>query len=74
MAKGKAWYKAMPFVCATVARHVYHCLKFQEPYNVEKAFGGSALSPASEQALVDFEAGLDERFEVMEARLVEEEG
>jgi len=27
-AEGREWYKAMPFVCAALARHIYHCLKF----------------------------------------------
>jgi hypothetical protein len=71
-AAGYPWHKAMPFVCAALARHVYHCLKFKQPYDVEKAFG--VVSPASEQALLDLQADLDERFEVMEAHLIAEEG
>jgi transposase len=30
-AEGRPWYKAMPFVCAALARHIYHCLKFSDP-------------------------------------------
>ena len=70
-AAGYPWYKAMPFVCAALARHIYHCLKFKQPYAVEKAFGVVAL--ASEQALLDLQAGLDEQLEVMEAHLISEE-
>ncbi len=69
MAEGRAWYEAMPFACAALARHIYHCLKSQEPYDLAKVFGGSALTIASEQALVDFQANLDEKFEVMDAYL-----
>jgi len=72
MAAGYPWYKAMPFVCAALARHIYHCLKFKQPYDVEKAFG--VVSPASERTLLDLQANLDERFEVMEAHLIAEEG
>lgn len=71
VAEGRPWYKAMPFVCAALARHIYHCLKFEDPYDVEKAFG--VVSPASEQELLDLEADLDEKFEVMEAHLTPEE-
>jgi hypothetical protein len=69
LAEGRAWYEAMPFACAALARHIYHCLKFQEPYDLAKAFGGSVSSPASEQALVDFQADLEGKFEVMDAHL-----
>jgi hypothetical protein len=41
MAEGRPWYKAMPSVCAALARHIYHGLKFQEPYDVTKSFEGS---------------------------------
>jgi len=61
----------MPFVCAALARHIYHCLKFKQPYDVEKAFG--AVSPASEQTMLDLQADLDEQFEVMETHLIPEE-
>ena len=61
----------MPFVCAALARHVYHCLKFKQPYDVEKAFG--VVAPVSEQALLDLQADLDEQFEVMKAHLIPEE-
>jgi len=69
MAEGRAWYAAMPFACAALARHIYHCLKVQEPYDLDKAFPGSVSSPASKQALADFQADLEEEFEVMDARL-----
>jgi hypothetical protein len=71
-AAGYPWYKAMPFVCAALARHIYHCLKFKQPYDVEKAFG--VVLPAFEQALLDLQADLDEGFAVMEAHLTLEEG
>lgn len=74
MAEGREWYKAMPFVCAALARHIYHCLKFNDPYDVEKAFRGSALSPASETAWLDLGTSLDEKFEVMDAHLCQIEG
>lgn len=74
VAEGRPWYKAMPFVCAALARHIYHCLKYEDPYDVEKAFGASVSSLASKAAETDLEADLDERFEVMEAHLDPEEG
>ena len=73
-AEGQEWYKAMPFVCAALARHIYHCLKFNDPYDVEKAFRGASLSPASEEKWLDLGASLDEKFEVMEAFLCQIEG
>jgi len=74
MAEGRQWYKAMPFVCAALARHIYHCLKFEDPYDVEKAFRGLSLSPASEEECLNLGASLEERFEVMEASLCQMEG
>ena len=74
MAEGKEWYKAMPFVCAALARHIYHCLKFNDPYDVEKAFRGTSLRPASEEEWLDLGASLDEKFEVMETHLCQIEG
>ena len=74
MAEGREWYKAMPFVCAALARHIYHCLKFNDPYDVEKAFRGSVHSPASEEEWLSLGADLDEKFEVMEASLCLMEG
>ena len=68
-AEGRAWYKAMPFVCAALARHIYHCLKSNDAYDVVKAFQGSSPVPASEETWVDLSASLDEKFEVMEASL-----
>jgi hypothetical protein len=73
-AEGREWYEAMPFVCAALARHIYHCLKFKDPYDPEKAFRGSSSTPASEQELTDLRADLDEKFEVMEAHLRQIEG
>lgn len=71
-AEGRPWYRAMPNVCAALARHIYHCLKFQEPYDVEKAFGEPASSRAFEQAIEDLRADLEDSFEVMEAQLSQE--
>ena len=73
-AEGREWYKAMPFVCAALARHIYHCLKFNDPYDVEKAFRGSSFSPASEEEWLNLRASLDEKFEVIEASLCQMEG
>jgi hypothetical protein len=69
MAEGRPWYKAMPFVCAALARHIYHCLKFSDPYDVEKAFQGSVPAPASEAEWLNLREDLDEKFEEMEASL-----
>jgi hypothetical protein len=74
MAEGRAWYEAMPFVCAALARHIYHCLKFKDPYDVEKAFRDSSPTPASEQELADLRADLNEKFEEMEVHLHQKEG
>jgi transposase len=74
MAAGREWYKAMPFVCAALARHIYHCLKFNDPYDVEKAFRGTLLQPASEEEWLELGANLEEKFEVMEAHLCQIEG
>ena len=68
-AEGRPWYKAMPFVCAALARHIYHCLRFRDPYDVDKAFEGVTLTPASEQEWLSLGAELDERFERMDATL-----
>ena len=43
-------------------------------YRVEKAFRGSALSPAPEEEWLDFGANLEENFEVMEAHLCQIQG
>jgi hypothetical protein len=69
MADGRPWYEAMPFVCAALARHIYHCLKFKDPYDVAKAFEDSSPRPAEEQVLVNLRSDLDERFEVVDAHL-----
>jgi Transposase/Transposase IS116/IS110/IS902 family len=68
-AEGRPWYEAMPFACAALARHIYHCLKFKEPYDVSKAFQGSAPRAASDEVLKDLQADLAARFEVMAAHL-----
>jgi transposase len=68
-AEGRAWYKAMPFACAALARHIYHCLKFGEAYDVAKTFAASQLLPAAEQAAQDLRTDLDGQFEVMDAYL-----
>ena len=54
---------------ATLARHICHCLKLNDPCEVEKAFRRSPLSPASEEDWSDLRASLEERFEAMEATL-----
>lgn len=69
MAEGRAWYEAMPFACAALARHVYHCLKFQEPYQVEKAFGSEPSLPANQLAALESQADLAFQFEIMDAHL-----
>jgi hypothetical protein len=68
-AEGRAWYEAMPFACAALARHVYHCLKFQEPYQVEKAFGRVPSLPANQQIKLASQADLAFQFEIMESHL-----
>jgi transposase len=73
MAEGHNWYQVMPCVCAALARHIYHCLKRQVPYDVSKTLPGTASTPASEQALVDLTATLEEQFERMEAELAQTE-
>jgi hypothetical protein len=70
VAQGRPWYRAMPYVCAALARHIYHCLKFKDPYDVEKAFAEPASLPASKQAEEDLRLDLDGQFEIMEAHLV----
>jgi hypothetical protein len=51
LAEGHPWYKAMPFACAALARHVYHCLKYQEPYQLEKAFEAMDAHLSQDQVL-----------------------
>ena len=72
MAEGRAWYTAMPFACAALARHIYHCLKFQEPYQLEKAFGRVLMSHVDDPAKSKFQADLEGSFEVMDAHLPQE--
>ena len=69
MAEGRPWYKAMPFVCAALARHVYHCLKYEEPYDLTKAFGTSAVLASEIPEEAHLSAVLEERFEVVNAHL-----
>jgi transposase len=68
-AEGRPWYRAMPYVCAALARHIYHCLKYQDPYDVEKAFGEPVSSAADHRATGDLRTDLEGRFEVMQAHL-----
>ncbi len=69
IAEGRAWYQAMPFVCAALARHIYHCLKYNEPYDAAEAFRDSSLAVASEERLLDLGADLDGKFEELETSL-----
>jgi len=69
MAEGRAWFEAMLFACAALARHVYHCLKFQEPYQLEKAFGRAQPLPAQRAAETVIQADLENDFKVMDAYL-----
>jgi hypothetical protein len=59
----------MPFVCAALARHIYHCLKFEEPYDVRRAFHGTSPSPGDEQSWLALEVELEDRFETVDAHL-----
>jgi transposase len=74
MAEGREWYQAMPFVCAALARHIYHCLKFNDPYDIERAFEALSFNPASAEESLSLAVNLDETFEVMETSLDETEG
>ena len=73
VAAGRPWYRAMPYVCAALARHIYHCLKYQEPYDLQQAFQVPEAAPASPQAKPPLEANLEGHFQVMEAQLDQEE-
>jgi transposase len=68
LAEGRPWYRAMPFACAALARHIYHCLKFEQPYDASKAFGRQSSKIAADPALLDLQASLDERFEELQAQ------
>ncbi|MFO7942788.1 MAG: transposase [Anaerolineales bacterium] len=74
MEDGRSWYKAMPFVCAALARHVYHCLKYEDPYDLTKAFGPSSTpaseNPDLEEALLSVD--LEVKYELLDAQLTEE--
>lgn len=74
MEEGRPWYKAMPFVCAALARHVYHCLKYEDPYDLAKAFGTSSTpaseNPDLEEALLSVD--LEEKYDLLDAQLTEE--
>jgi hypothetical protein len=74
MAEGRKWYQAMPFVCAALARHIYHCLKFNDPYHVEKVFEGSSFNPTSAEESLSVAVNLDDTFDVMETSLDETVG
>ena len=52
----------MPFACAALARHIYHCLKFQEPYQLEKAFGRVLTSHVEDLAKSKFQDDLEGTF------------
>jgi transposase len=69
MAEGRAWFEAMPFACAALARHIYHCLKVQEPYQLEKAFGRTPSLPTQTTAETVTQADLEKQFKVMDAYL-----
>jgi hypothetical protein len=56
----------MPFACAALARHIYHCLKFQQPYDATKAFGRLVSKTVPDPALLELQASLDERFEELQ--------
>jgi hypothetical protein len=73
VAEGRAWYKAMPFVCAALARHIYHCLKYNDCYDPEKVSQKSLSRPASAQAMANLRLHLDESFEVLETHLWQSE-
>jgi hypothetical protein len=64
----------MPYVCAALARHIYHCLKYQEPYDLQQAFQVPEAAPATQQAEPPLEADLEGHFQVMEGQLGQEEG
>ncbi|MFO7943030.1 MAG: transposase [Anaerolineales bacterium] len=71
MEDGRPWYKAMPFVCAALARHVYHCLKYEDPYDLTKAFGPSS-TPASETLNVEealLSMDLEAKYDLLNAHL-----
>jgi hypothetical protein len=59
----------MPFACAALARHIYHCLKSGEAYDVAKTFAASQFPPAAKQATQDLGAEIDGQFELMDAYL-----
>jgi hypothetical protein len=65
VAEGRPWYKAMPFACAALARHIYHCLKEKDPYDVTKVFRRSRIPRASHQVLAALQEDLDEKFEIL---------
>jgi hypothetical protein len=73
-AEGRAWYTAMPFVCAALARHFYHCLKYKEPYKTDKIFKCSLPLPTSIPVAEVPRQDLDEQFEIMDAHLSLSEG
>ena len=51
-----------------------HCPKFNDPYNFEEAFQGSASYPASEKEWSNLGTNLEENSEVTEAHLCQIEG
>jgi len=69
MAEGRPWYEAMPFACAALARHLYHCLKTKDPYDVAQAFQRPVSARACDEAMAVLQGSLDEKLEDMQTRL-----
>ena len=69
LAEGRPWYSAMPFACAALARHLYHCLKTKDPYDVAQAFRRPLSARACSDALAELHGNLDDKIEEMEASL-----
>jgi hypothetical protein len=59
-------------VGAALTRHIYHCLKFNDSCDVERAFEASSCSPASAEESLNLAVNLDETFEVMEDSVEEQ--
>ena len=69
MAEGRPWYEAMPFACAALARHLYHCLKAKDPYDVAQAFRKPVSARACDEEMAELQGSLDDKLEDMETRL-----
>ena len=61
--------EAMPFACAALARHLYHCLKAKDPYDVAQAFRKPVSARACDEAMAELQGNLDEKLEDMETHL-----